>query len=120
MTKVPVYKKKLTTEYRVEKQVYIYVGQVDDYGFIEFNPPNKEILATYPTSYDPRFYVDYKFKSTNGEMYDDYVDISPRNAPIQMLNFKDTLFSGLPSNYPVTGYVTNDGIAVYYDQFFNQ
>ena len=93
---------------------YISVGQVDKYGFIEFLESsslvnNYELVGNRkPSIFYPEFYTDYISSI-------DKKEFTPKNIPTQLVSLVGSVLLE-PKDYYVTGYVTNDGIAVYYDQ----
>lgn len=138
MTKLPVYKKNVVTN------KYIQVGTVDDYGFIELyeslkRSPDGAIGNCIPQTFYSEFYTDYETKrvvqggrerkNDKGEVigiktisigsYISSIDkkvFIPKNLPTQLISLKESTFLE-SKDYYVTGYVDNDGMAVYYDQY---
>jgi len=104
--KIPVYKK------MHNMKEYVKVGQVDEYGQVEFDEPAEKTLGNcIPHDFDPKFYIEIDEKDKFVKL-----EFAPKNSITQMVNFRNTLRT---SNYPVTGYITDDGIAVYYNQYMN-
>ena len=124
---------------------YIQVGTINNYGFIEFLEPSP-LLKNYepvgnrkPQIFYPEFYVDFE---TNRVMMREIPKVNdqgeqvgtrhipagtfissidkkvfiPKNISTQLVSLVGSTFLE-PKQYYVTGYVTNDGIAVYYDQY---
>jgi hypothetical protein len=133
MTKLPVYKKVQKTD------KFIQVGQVDEYGFLEFDVPTYESIGNVmPQLFYPEFYTDIEtnrvmIKETprlndQGEIvgtkrefgtYISSIDkevFTPKNMPTQLVSLSGSTFLE-PKDYYVTGYVDRDGMAVYYDQY---
>jgi len=130
----PVYKKVQKTD------KFIQVGQVDEYGFLEFNVPTYESIGNGMAQlFYPEFYIDYETtrvikggrerKNDKGEVigmeticigtYIASIDkkvFTPKNIPTQLVSLSGSTFLE-PKDYLVTGYVDKDGMAVYYDQF---
>lgn len=119
MTKLnPIYKKDVVTNF------YVQVGTVDECGFIDFDIyVSKEVKE--PNLYYPEFYVEYEVKETVPETDYTYTisikkkSFIPKNLPQQLISLVDSTFLK-PEEYYVTGYVTKEGKAVYYDQFMNK
>ena len=133
----PVYKKVQKTD------KFIQVGQVDEYGYLEFNVPTYESIGnTMPQTFYPEFYTNYEttrmvkaeFPRFNdkGEKCGTYMkDVSsyvssidkkvftPKNIPTQLVSLSGSTFLEA-KNYYVTGYVDKDGMAVYYDQYLGE
>ena len=118
MTKY-IYKKSVTT------QNYTQVGEVVSVGIIDFNTPvDKNIIL--PDYYYPEFYYDSEVTKSlynqNYDLEDIYVvsigkeSFIPKNLPQQIVTLKGHLRLK-PNEYYVTGYVTDEGKVIYYDQF---
>ena len=125
----PVYKKIQKTD------KFIQVGQVDDYGFLEFDVPTYESIGNCMAQlFYPEFYTDFEttriVRSERQKLNDkkelvsvgtyiasiDKKVFTPKNMPTQLVSLSGSTFLE-PKDYLVTGYVDKDGIAVYYDQF---
>ena len=119
MTKY-IYKKSVTT------QNYTQVGEVVSLGIIDFDiPVDRNIIL--PDYYYPEFYYNSEvtkslYSLQDYDLGDTYVmsigkeSFIPKNLPQQIITLKNHLHLK-PSDYYVTGYVTDDGVAIYYDQF---
>ena len=115
MTKY-IYKKSVTT------QDYTQVGEVVSLGIIAFDiPVDRNIIL--PDYYYPEFYYNSEVtKSLYTQDSDFYImsigkeSFIPKNLPQQIITLKNHLHLK-PSEYYVTGYITDDGKAIYYDQF---
>jgi len=132
--KLPVYKKVQKTD------KFIQVGQVDEYGYLEFDVPTYESIGNgMPKTFYPEFYTDYETervitgretirnaegveigeKTVSVGRYIASIDkkvFTPKNMPTQLVSLSGSTFLE-PKDYYVTGYVDKDGMAVYYDQF---
>lgn len=131
MTKLNrVYKKDVVTEF------YVQVGTVNECGYIQFNNPvSKEIKE--PNTYYPEFYIELEETKEVKQM--SYIDgklavikqlgnyitstykkvFIPKNLPQQLISLVGSTLLN-PEEYYVTGYVTKEGKAIYYDQFMNE
>ena len=118
MTKY-IYKKSVTT------QNYTQVGEVVSVGIIDFDiPVDRNIIL--PDYYYPEFYynseVTKSLYTQDYDLGDTYVvsigkeSFIPKNLPQQIVTLKNHLYLK-PSDYYVTGYVTDEGKVIYYDQF---
>ena len=115
MTKY-IYKKSVTT------QNYTQVGEVVSLGIIDFDiPVDRNIIL--PDYYYPEFYYNSEVtKSLYTQDSDFYVmsigkeSFITKNLPQQIVTIKNHLYLK-PSDYYVTGYVTDEGKVIYYDQF---
>jgi len=128
----PVYKKSVATDRFVE------IGIVDECGYIDLTVLNYRVVDK-PSSYYPEFYTDVEtervitgqktIRNAEGEeigkktvsvgRYVSSVDkkaFIPKNIPQQTISLVGSVLLK-PEEYYVTGYVTDDGRAVYYDQF---
>jgi len=123
-----VYKKNVSTNQ------FIKVGVVDNCGFVEFYDTDKKIDLHNLGIYYSNFFMEiadtkeikqisYKDGEIVGtKMIGNYItttykrEFIPRNLPQQVVTQIGSLFLK-PEEYYVTGYVTKDGMAVYYDQF---
>jgi len=134
MTTKPVYKKVQNTE------KFIQVGQVDEYGYLEFDVPTYESIGNVmPQLFYPEFYIeqeDIREVTRWKDILDDEGNVvkreyeppqtvisgyykkvfTPKNMPTQLVSLSGSTFLE-PNDYLVTGYVDKNGIAVYYDQY---
>jgi hypothetical protein len=120
----------------VNTQKYIEIGTVDDYGFIDFGTYITKLI-THPSHYYPEFYIDvedtkeirqvsYKDgKLVGTKLIGNYITsvykkaFTPKNPPQQIVTLKGSM-ELKPEEYYVTGYLTKDGVAVYYHQYLNE
>jgi len=94
---------------QVESNMFVYVGTITD-NVLTLNQSATvlETHVTKPTTY----FVDWFVKNTNPAIGCQWLDVHPSNHITQIL-LKDTYFTNLLT----TGYLTDEGIAVYYDQY---
>ena len=117
-----IYKKSVTT------QDYTQVGEVVSVGIIDFDiPVDRNIIL--PDYYCPEFYynseVTKSLYTQDYDLGDTYVvsigkeSFIPKNLPQQIVTLKNHLHLK-PNEYYVTGYVTDEGKAIYYDQYLKE
>lgn len=117
----PIYKRRIGTH------KYIQVGVVNAYGLMDFDTPNDREVFT-PNRYYPEFYIDVKvtkdlYSHSGGitrsiatvELGLEKKPYNPQNVP-QEVKIPVPCDKN-PNDYNVTGYVTDKGTVVYYDQY---
>ncbi len=94
---------------QVDTNMFVYVGTMTD-NVLTLNQ-STTVLETHVTK-PSTYFTDWFVKNTDPAIGCQWLDVHPSNHIIQIL-LKDTYFTNLLT----TGYLTDDGRAVYYDQY---
>lgn len=92
---------------QVESGIFVKVGSLRD-NILILNEPTHEFYITKPSHY----FVDWFVKNNTIEIACEWLDVYPSNSINEIL-----VKSSYTNNVVATGYLTEDGTAIYYDQY---